>query len=131
VAESKVERLREAYAAYNRGERLEALDLLTDDFELRDRPELPDPRTSRGAREARAAMLSAGDDFEDWVVVPYDFVEVGDCVVVCARQRGTGRMSGATVEGDIFHVWRLRGERASGMRAFSTREDAMEAARSW
>jgi ketosteroid isomerase-like protein len=128
VAEHLVERLRRGYAAYNRGDSVELLSTVTDDFEAHDRAELPDPQVHHGAAGAAAALAAAREEFDEYEVEPYEFIALDDTIVVCARQRGRGQASGAVVEGEIFHVWKLRGERVAGLWAFSTREEALEAA---
>jgi ketosteroid isomerase-like protein len=128
VSEDAVERLRRGYAAYNRGDSVELLSTLTEDFEARDRAELPDPQVHHGTEGAKAALAAARAEFDDYVVEPYEFIPFDECIVVCARQRGRGHASGVAVEGEIFHLWKLRGDRVAGLYAFSTREEALEAA---
>jgi ketosteroid isomerase-like protein len=128
VAEHLVERLRRGYAAYNRGGTVELMETVTEDFEAHDRVELPDPQVHHGAEGAQAALAAARAEFDDYVVEPYELIPFDDCIVVCARQRGRGHASGVAVEGKIFHLWELRGDRVAGLYAFSTREEALEAA---
>jgi ketosteroid isomerase-like protein len=128
VSEERVEQLRRGYAAYNRGDSVELLETVTEDFVAHDRVELPDPQVHHGAEGARAALAAARAEFDDYEVEPYEIIPFDDCIVVCARQRGRGHASGVVVEGEIFHLWKLRGERVAGLYAFSTREEALEAA---
>lgn len=48
--------------------------------------------------------------------------------MVEVRQSGRGKLSGVSVEETLYHVWETRGDKAVGMRAFTTREDAFAAA---
>jgi ketosteroid isomerase-like protein len=128
VSEDRVERLRRGYEAYNRGEPVELMATVTDDFVAHDRAELPDPQVHHGMEGAQAALAAARAEFDEYEVEPYEFIPLEDTVVVCARQRGRGHASGAVVESEIFHVWKLRGDKVAGLWAFSTREEALEAA---
>ncbi len=50
--------------------------------------------------------------------------------MVVARQSAVGRLSQVPVEGDIVHAWRVvDDDRVSGLLAFSTLEEALEALR--
>jgi ketosteroid isomerase-like protein len=45
------------------------------------------------------------------------------------RQRGRGKASGAEVDDRIAHVWTVRDGRATGLRSFAERDDAVRYAR--
>lgn len=48
------------------------------------------------------------DDVDDFAVVPERFVDGGDTVVVEGRYRGTMKATGAPVDAQFAHVWRLQ-----------------------
>ena len=123
-----LERLRAGYAAFNRGDYEAVVRLLRPEFVLRDREEVPDPQTYEGLDEAVTAFVSVRSDFDDYWIEPVEMVEGDGWVVVTARQSGRGKVSGVPVTGDVFHLWRIADGRATGLAAFSTRDEALAAA---
>ena len=128
MSQDDVERLRKGYEDFNRGDFAAIFALLADDFSVQDRAEVPDPQTYMGIAGARRAFEWVSNDFDDYSIEPFELVDGGDWVVVAALQRGRGKLSGAEVEGKIFHLWRLRDGLATELRGFSTREEALAAA---
>lgn len=128
MAAADVERLRAGYAAFNAGDISAFVERIHPDFVVSDRDELPDPRSYRGFEGAEAAAAGAGEGFEDYRIEPEEFIEVGsDAVVVVATQSGRGASSGARVEGTIVHLWRMRDGKATSMKAYSSKEEALAA----
>jgi ketosteroid isomerase-like protein len=102
---------------------------MAEDVGVQDRDEMPDPRTYRGLGGALEAFAAASADFDGYSVEPVEMIDGEDWVVVVLLQRGRGKLSGAEVEGEVVHLWRLRDGVAVGLRAFSTREEALAAGR--
>jgi ketosteroid isomerase-like protein len=94
-------------------------------------PDEDQPET--GPRRGRDAYLRYGEDwlesFDDYEVVADELVEVGDCVAMRGRVRGSGRTSGAAVDTEAAWVWRLRDGVAVEHRECRTMEDALKLAR--
>ena len=57
-----------------------------------------------------------------------ELIEAGDNVIVVARGRGRGRVSGAEVAWTQFGVWTIREGKIVRVAWFGAREDALEAA---
>jgi ketosteroid isomerase-like protein len=125
MADERMAALRRGYEAFNRGAVDEVLPLASPDFVAEDRPELPDPATHHGIEGARAAVRAAREGFDDFRIEPEEFIEVGEHIVVVARQTGRGAASGVEVAGTIVHVWGYDGDRLVSLRAFSEREQAL------
>lgn len=128
-AHEAIERLRRGYESFNRGDLDAVLANLDPDIAIEERAEAPDPGQARGREEAMAAFRALRDDFDDYRFEPREFHLEGDHVVVVARQSATGRLSGVPVEGEIVHAWKVAGDRVTGLRAFSTLEEALDAIR--
>jgi uncharacterized protein len=126
VSAENVQRLREGYEAFNRGDFEAVLELMHPDVEVHDRPEVPDPRDYEGLDGARAAFASVLEMFEQYEIEPVEFIDGDEYVVVVLRQRGRGLASGVDVEGEIVHVWTVRDGQAVDLRAFSSRADALD-----
>jgi uncharacterized protein len=121
-----VRQLREGYEAFNRGDFDAVLRNFDSDFEAYEREEVPDPRRYEGREGARDAFANAVEMFDEYEIVPVEFVEGTEHVLVVAQQRGRGRASGVEVEGEIVHVWTIRNGRTSALRGFSSKRDALE-----
>lgn len=57
---------------------------------------------------AEGVFQRLATDVEDFAVLPEDFIEGEDAVVVEGRYRGTMRATGTPVDAQFAHVWRLR-----------------------
>ena len=127
MGEAEVNLLKEGYDAFNKGDVTGWADSIHSDFVISDREELPDPQTYRGTDGATEAALGAGEEFDDYRIDPDEIIDLGDHVLVVATQSGTGKTSGARVEGTIVHLWHMRDGRADRMQAYSTKEQALAA----
>lgn len=66
--------------------------------------------------------------WEEWRVVPEDFITIADHVVVLCRYTGRGKGSGVDVDTHGAHLWTFRKGKAIRLEVFSSRERALEAA---
>jgi ketosteroid isomerase-like protein len=108
------------YAAVNARDR-EAIKALCD-------PDIVVGTTVEAYRGPEAVLewLDEGlDAFDDFAVDLLDVEELDGHVLVSMRQRGRGKASGAEVEHEFTHVWTLRDGRATTMRSFSDRDEAV------
>jgi uncharacterized protein len=120
-----IRQLRQGYEAFNRGDFDAVLRNFSADFEAFDREEIPDPQRYEGLEGARQAFASVIEMFDEYEVEPVEFIEGDGHILVVAHQRGRGAASGAVVEGEIVHVWTVRDGKTVGLRAFSSKEEAL------
>lgn len=102
---------------------------LDQDFEFRlpgDYPEGEPVFRGRDGLDRLIAMLS--ETWREWRFEPKRFLDAGDRVVVFARIVGEGAGSGAPVEIETTHVWRIEDGRASSIHAFRDRSEALASA---
>jgi ketosteroid isomerase-like protein len=126
VESDTIRQLREGYAAFNRGEYEEVLEQWDPEVAVHDRPEVPDPRDYEGLEGARQAFAGVVELFAEYEIEPVEFIDGGEQVVAVLRQRGRGRSSGVEVEGEIVHVWNVKEGKVMDLRAFSSKQDALE-----
>lgn len=67
-----------------------------------------------------------GSDWDGFTVVPEDYLDAGDAVVVLGRYRGTCRATGQTVNAQLAHIWRIEGGKA---KTFQQLTDTLQFAR--
>ena len=96
MSEENVKIVRDAFAAFERGDVTELLDLMTDDL-VTHRID-PDDAMYYGKEGFFEAMAEWVEDFDDWTLTPEEFFDASGGVVVRVRQTARGRTSGVPVE---------------------------------
>lgn len=130
MSEANVEIVRNAFAAFDRGDTEGVLRLCDEDIVITQPPELPDApaeqRGHRGVVEAFALWPEQWDDFR------IDILEIAaapdDKVFVASRTRGRGKQSGVEVEMEFSYVFTIRDAKISEWRLFVREDQAREAA---
>lgn len=89
--------------------------------------EYPVAGTWRGLDGVRAFVLEWLTAWEDFRVVPEEYVHGGDAVMVAVRYWGKGRASGMEISDRWFYAYRLRGGKIIAWQPFAERADALEA----
>jgi len=101
---------------------------LAPEFELHDRPDLPDPKVYRGRDESKAFWRKTQELFAELRWEPLEYVDLGDVVVVEVTVVATGRGSDVQVEADESDVFWFRDGLITRLQGFPTRAEAMTAA---
>jgi ketosteroid isomerase-like protein len=120
-------RVRDAYAAFARGDIDSALSHFVPDATFTN----PDYAIEPGVREGREAVresfqaLHEGFDYASLEVE--ELVEGPDGLLVLVRMVAHGRGSGAPLEASFVHVFRFRGEQVSDFAWFRTAEEGRRA----
>jgi uncharacterized protein len=126
---ANVELVRAIYERFRAGDVEGALALQDPEVEVYDRPEAPDPQVYRGHQGVLRSLGVSRAAFEGLDLVPEEFLDAGDQVVVVFRFQGTGRESGIPVDERLAHLWTIRDGRAVRMTVHSGRDEALSAAR--
>ncbi len=123
MSEQNVELVRRIYDAWSREE--SARDLIAADVEYVNPSYAVEPGTRRG-RRSFAVVRDTYDDFELDIE---RYVDAGEQeVVVLARYRASGRVSGVPVEGEHGYVWTVKDGPAVRFQWFQSHREALEAA---
>lgn len=101
---------------------------LAPDFELHDRPDLPDPKVYRGREESKAFWRKTQELFSELRWEPLEFIDLGEVVVVAVTVVAVGRGSDLRVEAEETDVFWFRDGELVRLQGFPTREQAMAAA---
>ena len=87
------------------------------------------PGVYSGIDGLRSFMGSIDDAWESFDLVPEEYIDAGDCVVMANRISGRGRASGVKTEMLVFAVVALEGGRVVRFTGgYRDREEALEAA---
>ena len=99
------------------------------DFELRVPPIYPDaPEVFRGSKGIEDWMAMIDEAWAEWRFEPERYLEAGSTTVVLARLVAEGSSSGVHLERDVAHLWAFDNGRATGIRVYLDRGEALEAA---
>jgi uncharacterized protein len=119
------ELVREALAAFARGEFDQALEFAHPEIVSERVPPIPDPQIYHGIDGVLQMYADWTADFDEFEMDPVSFEEAGDRVIVEMLQRGTGRASGVPVVGRFWLVYTVAEGRITRQDAYLTREQAV------
>jgi ketosteroid isomerase-like protein len=130
VSAENVEVARKLYELFARRDIAAAFpDLAHPDLELRVPPVYPDaPEVFRGRKGVEDWMTMIDEAWAEWRFEPERYLEAGSTVVVLARLVAEGGSSGIHLEREVAHLWAFDNGRATGIRVYLDRAEALEAA---
>jgi|SRR5918995_2621006 hypothetical protein len=101
---------------------------LAPDFELHDRPELPDAKVYRGLEQAKEFWRKTQEVFAEVRWEPREFIDLGHAVLVETKVVAVGRGSDVPTELDETDVFWFRHGMIVRLQGFATKQQALEAA---
>ncbi len=111
MSAENVEIARGGYDAFSRGDIDAVLSMMDPDivWQEPDVEGIPAGGTHHG-REAVAENVfgRVSEDWDEFQVVPEEFLDAGDRVVVLGLFQGKGKATGGTLDAPFAHVWTLR-----------------------
>jgi ketosteroid isomerase-like protein len=130
MSKENVERAREAYDAFNRGDYESWIAHFSEDVELHDLAETPDTGVFHGHAGARKWLAKLEDAWGPggMRLEPRGFTEGEGVVVGHVHASATGVRGGVPIEMALHIVVRLRDQKVVWMKAFLERSEALEAA---
>jgi ketosteroid isomerase-like protein len=128
MSQENIEIVRAAYEVAFAQRNVEGvLDRFAEDFTWQQRADFPG-RTSYGPMEMPQLWAELDDTYSELNMVPVEFIDAGDYVIVTVETSARLRGSDARIETLIWHVWRMRDGLAAEGAAYGTRREASEAA---
>jgi ketosteroid isomerase-like protein len=104
------------------------MDITHPEFEFTTPPALAsEPDTYVGEEGIRRYFESFYDAMEEVHLIPQDFIEAGERVIVPTRLVAKGRTAGVEVEQKIGVVWSFREGKILGLDVFATLDEAQAA----
>jgi ketosteroid isomerase-like protein len=85
--------------------------------------------SAQGPEAVRASTERWKGEWDDYELIPEEFVDMGDRVVATVRFRARGRGSGIDVAARLYDVFTLRDGKIVRMDQFADQYEALEAAR--
>jgi ketosteroid isomerase-like protein len=129
MSDESIDMARRGYEAFNEGDPDGMVSSFAPNFEYLTTGEIPGAdaayRGPEGLREFVGWMWS---EFEEPRIEVHELTEVGNQVLAEVTLRGRGKQSGVETSWNIWHLWTARdGEIVRGQ-AFTSRQEALEAA---
>ncbi|HVE68452.1 MAG TPA: nuclear transport factor 2 family protein [Solirubrobacteraceae bacterium] len=119
MEERNVQVVKDAYAAFGRGDVEAVLGAMTEDVEWNEAESMPYTCRQPGPQEVAEQIFGPiVQDIEDFSVTPEEIVASGDLVVVICRYRGTGKATGRELDEPAVHVWDMRDGKLARFRQF-------------
>jgi ketosteroid isomerase-like protein len=104
-------------------------DYLDEQFELHLPPDYPEGEPVFRGREGMAQFIvMLRDSWSEWRFEPQQFLDADERVVASGRIVAKGVASGVPIELETTHVWTVRSGRATSLRVYRDRSQALEAA---
>jgi ketosteroid isomerase-like protein len=125
MSQENVEIVRRGFEAFQRGGPEALLELFSDNVIIY-RAE-PDGATLHGKAGFRDAVADWTEDFSEWQVLPQEFTDLGERVLVRVVQIAQGINSGVRVEEDWWFLFELTGTKVSKISFYSNPAEALEA----
>jgi ketosteroid isomerase-like protein len=122
MSAENVEIVRRIYSAWERG--LSARDFIDRDMEYVNPPYAVEP----GVRRGRRTLAAIRDAYDEVKIIPNEFADAGDDVVVVATITGTSKGAGVPISREHGYVWTIRDGKAIRFRWFNSGAEAFEAA---
>ena len=122
--------VRDAVAAFNRGDLDTWLEYFTDDVDYRAVEGAPDDHGPMHGKDAlRAYVEDWRETFDDFRTEPTELIEAGeDRMIAVMRISGRAKLSGVEVDLTFAVVYTLRDGKVARGREYWTRDQALEAA---
>ena len=130
MSQENVEIVRDAAAAFNRGDLDAWLEYLADDIDYRAVEGAPDDRGPMHGKEAiRPYMQDWLGLFDDFRSEPVELIDAGeDKVIAVTRISGRAKLSGVETDLTYAAVYTIRDGKIARGREYWTKEQALEAA---
>jgi ketosteroid isomerase-like protein len=118
------------YNAWNNGNVDRMIEFWWDDATWEDAPEIPDRQIVRGRENVEARLREVIEVMGHLKMQVVDLEELGDEILGSVLLRVVGSASGISIDVPAFHLIRFERGRVRRYRIFTSREDALEAAKS-
>ena len=118
---SNTDTLKQGYEAFGRGD----LDGATANFadgirwENPEAPMLPNNGVTEGKDNVKQLFASLGDYWESCSIIPDEFHESGDAVIVLSHSEAKGKETGKEVRLPWVHIWRFSGDEVTEVQALT------------
>lgn len=118
---SNTDVLKQGYEAFGRGDLEGATENFADDirWENPEAPQLPNSGVIQGKDTVKQVFAELGDYWESFTIVPDEFIENGDTVVVLSHSEAKSKDTGKEAKLPWVHVWRFSDGKVTEVQALT------------
>ena len=118
---SNTDTLKQGYEAFGRGDLDGAIANFADDirWENPEAPQIPNNGVTEGKDAVKQLFAELGNYWESFRIVPDEFIESGDTVVVLSHSESKGKDTGKEVKLRWVHIWRFSGDKVTEVQALT------------
>ena len=127
MSDEQIAVMRDAFAAFARGDEDVLLSRLSDDFEVHDAMVVEDTTGERGPEAMRRNLDRIAEAFERVTYEPTEFLDLGGRVLVRVAVRARGSSSALDLETEVAQLWTMRDEQATRLDVFPSWAEARRA----
>ena len=110
---SNIDAVKQVYQAFAEGDIPTVLGLLNSDIDWTEAEGFPYAGTYHGPRAVlEGVFMRLGSEWDGFAVVPDEFIDGGDTVVVLGKYSGTYKATGKSFEANCAHVWKVQDGKA-------------------
>lgn len=122
-----VDQLRTVYEHWSQGDFRTDASMFSSDFEWRQSVDAVEPAIHHGSEGAAQMARGVFEVFENVRIIPIEFVDAGERVVVVSRVRGKARGTGIELNRPYVQVWTFRRGKPVMVEDYPERQDALRA----
>jgi ketosteroid isomerase-like protein len=118
---SNTDTLKQGYEAFGRGDLDGATASFADDIRWENpaAPQIPNSGVTQGKDAVKQLFANLGSHWESFSIVPDEFIESGDSVVVLSHSESKGKDTGKEVKLPWVHIWRFSGGQVTEVQALT------------
>ena len=126
---SNTDTLKQGYEAFGRGDLDGATENFADDirWENPEASQVPNNGVTEGRDAVKQLFADLANHWESFSIVPDEFIESGDTVVVLSHAEAKGKQTGKKVKLPWVHIWRFSDGKATEVQALTDTALAAEA----
>jgi len=126
---SNTDTLKQGYEAFGRGDLDGATENFADDirWENPEAPQVPNNGVTEGRDAVKQLFADLANHWESFSIVPDEFIESGDTVVVLSHAEAKGKQTGKEVKLPWVHIWSFSDGKATEVQALTDTALAAEA----
>ncbi len=126
---SNTDTLKQGYEAFGRGDLDGATENFADDirWENPEASQVPNNGVTEGRDAVKQLFADLANHWESFSIVPDEFIESGDTVVVLSHAEAKGKQTGKEVKLPWVHIWRFSDGKATEVQALTDTALAAEA----
>ena len=118
---SNTDTLKQGYEAFGRGDLDGATENFADDirWENPEASQVPNNGVTEGRDAVKQLFADLANHWESFSIVPDEFIESGDTVVVLSHAEAKGKQTGKEVKLPWVHIWRFSDGKATEVQALT------------